>query len=55
MKEPGRRKKFDERMIATFAKGTFRRVKQVLRPEEDRTDFVRAAVANEIQRREESQ
>lgn len=55
MKEPGRRKKFDERMIATFAKGVFRRIKRVLRPDEDRTDFVRTAVAREIERREASQ
>lgn len=55
MKEPGRRKKFDERMVATFAKGTFRRIKRLLRSDEDRTDFVRTAIAHEIERREAAQ
>lgn len=55
MKPQKRRKKFDEIMVARFVKGTFRQIKRVLHADEDRTDFVRAAVNREIQRREKSQ
>lgn len=52
MEQKKRRKKFEEVMVARFLKGTFRKIRRVLRPDEDRTDFVRAAVAREIERRE---
>ncbi|WP_395395994.1 YlcI/YnfO family protein (plasmid) [Novosphingobium sp. BL-8A] len=41
-------------MQARFPAGTFERIGQVLREDEDRTDFVRAAVERELQRREKS-
>lgn len=55
MEAKKRRKKFHEIMVARFMKGTFRRIKRVQRPDEDRTDFIRAAVAQEIERREAAQ
>ena len=55
MKPKKRRKKFDEIMVARFVKGTFRKIRRVLRPDEDRTDFIRAAVAREVERREAAQ
>jgi hypothetical protein len=39
-------------MIAKFPKGTFGRIAAALEDEEDRTDFVRAAVERELGRRE---
>ena len=47
------RKKWAEDMGARFPKGTFARIAAVLSPTEDRTDFVREAVARELVRREE--
>lgn len=41
-------------MQARFADGTFDRIADVLEPEEDRTEFVRRAVENELRRREAS-
>jgi hypothetical protein len=38
-------------MVARFIGGTFDRIKAVLRPKEDRADFVREAVEREIKRR----
>jgi hypothetical protein len=48
----GRKKLWSEDMQARFAKGTFRRIKAVLRESEERTDFVREAVERELKRRE---
>lgn len=48
----GRKKRWSEDMQARFPDGTFGRITAVLAPEEDRTDFVRAAVENELRRRE---
>lgn len=45
------RKKWHERMVAAFGKGTFRKIELVLSQYEDRTDFVREAVNREIERR----
>jgi hypothetical protein len=39
-------------MGAKFPAGTFKRIAAVLEEKEDRTDFVRAAVEREIQRRQ---
>jgi hypothetical protein len=39
-------------MQARFRKGTFGRIEAVMRPDEDRTEFVREAVDREIERRE---
>lgn len=39
-------------MEARFPEGTFGRIASVLAEGEDRTDFVRAAVDNELDRRE---
>ncbi|WP_158010964.1 YlcI/YnfO family protein [Tardibacter chloracetimidivorans] len=39
-------------MQARFPEGTFARIEAVLFPVESRTDFVRAAVENELRRRE---
>lgn len=41
-------------MQARFPEGTFGRITAVLRTTEDRTEFVRAAVENELRRREAS-
>ena len=38
-------------MQARFPKGTFRRIKAVLKEGEERTDFVREAVERELTRR----
>jgi len=48
----GRRKQWGEVMSARFPAGIFARVAAILRPGEDRTDFVREAVDKEIKRRE---
>jgi hypothetical protein len=39
-------------MQARFPEGTFRRIAAMLEEKEDRTDFVRAAVERELERRE---
>jgi hypothetical protein len=44
----GRKKKFPERCTVTFEDGTLARVTELLEKLEDRTDFVRTAVENEI-------
>lgn len=41
-------------MQARFPEGTFERIAIVLDDDEDRTEFVRAAVENELRRREAS-
>ena len=51
MKSP-RKKKWHERAVASFPKGTFRRISAVLDKFEDRTDFLRAAIEAELVRRE---
>lgn len=48
----GRKRQWAEDMVARFAVGTFARIQALLLPNEDRTDFVRAAVEREIKRRE---
>jgi hypothetical protein len=47
----GRPKQWAEDMQARFSKGTFARIESVLRPGEERTEFVREAVDREIERR----
>jgi hypothetical protein len=47
-----RRREWSENMTARFEKGTFARISAVLKDDEDRTDFVREAVARELKRRE---
>jgi hypothetical protein len=46
------KKLWDENMQARFPKGTFKRIKAVLKESEERTDFVREAVERELKRRE---
>ena len=46
-----RKKQWSERMEAPFPAGTFERISVSLSDGESRTDFVRAAVDNEITRR----
>jgi len=41
--------------VARFEPGTFRRIAQVLRAGETRSDFLRLAIAREIECREEQQ
>lgn len=48
----GRIKRWTEEMQARLPSGTFARIAAVLLPGEDRTDFIRAAVARELRRRE---
>ena len=48
----GRKKRWSEDMQARFPEGTFERIEAVLAEREHRTDFVRAAVARELERRE---
>jgi hypothetical protein len=48
----GRPRRWAEDMQARFAAGTFARIAAVLRKGEDRTDFIRAAVDQELKRRE---
>jgi len=50
----GRKKQWSEDMQARFAEGTFSRISSVLMHDEDRTDFIRKAVENELRRREAS-
>ena len=47
----GRHRLWTEDMQARFPEGTFDRVEKVLAEGEDRTDFVRAAVERELERR----
>lgn len=48
----GRKKRWSEDMQARFQEGTFERIAAALKPTEDRTEFVRVAVENELNRRE---
>ena len=48
----GRKRRWHEDVLARFPKGTLARIKAVLEPAEDRTDFIRMAVEREIRRRE---
>ena len=50
----GRKKKWRQNMHARFPEGTFERIEPILRPKEDRTDFVREAVEREISRRQKA-
>lgn len=50
----GRKKRWSEDMQARFPEGTFERIAVVLKETEDRTEFVRIAVENELKRRERS-
>jgi hypothetical protein len=52
MAQMGRPRRWAEDMQARFSAGTFKRIKAVLTDDEDRTDFVRAAVERELKRRE---
>jgi hypothetical protein len=47
----GRPKLYSEDMQCRFPKGTFKAIAIVLDEDEDRTDFVREAVARELERR----
>jgi len=49
-----RPKQYVEDMLARFRLGTFERIAALLKPGEDRADFVREAVDREIRRRERS-
>jgi hypothetical protein len=46
-----RAKLWHENMSGRFPKGTFKAIAAVLKPGEDRTDFVRTAVERELKRR----
>jgi hypothetical protein len=48
----GRPPLWSENMQARFAAGTFARIAKVLKDREDRTDFIREAVEQELKRRE---
>lgn len=48
----GRKKRYPEKMIAALPPGTFDRMASVARDDEDKTDFIREAVENELARRE---
>ena len=48
-----RRKQYPDKALASFPPGTFDRIEAVIdREKEDRTDFFREAVAQELKRRE---
>ena len=49
----GRKKLWSEDMGARFADGTFAKIDRLREEDETRTDFVRAAVDHEIERRKE--
>ncbi|RVU19126.1 hypothetical protein EOE48_09565 [Methylobacterium oryzihabitans] len=51
-RQVGRKRRWAEDMSARFPEGTFARIAAVVREDEDRTDFVRAAVEAELERRE---
>ena len=48
----GRTLLWPDKMVASLPKATFERMRAVLRPEEDKTAFVREAVEKELRRRE---
>lgn len=48
----GRPKLWAQEMQLRLPAGTFERIAAVIEPDEDRTDFVRLAVARELERRE---
>jgi hypothetical protein len=48
----GRKLKYPEKAVCAFKRGTFAAIEAVLDETEDRTDFVREAVAKELARRE---
>lgn len=48
-----REKRFVENMVARFEAGTFAAIDRLKGGREDRAEFVRVAVDNEIKRREE--
>lgn len=48
----GRKKLWPDEMIAKFPAGTFDEIARLKGEGEDRTDFVREAVARELKRRE---
>jgi len=48
----GRKLKFPEKAVCAFPRGTFAAIESVIGETEDRTDFVREAVARELARRE---
>lgn len=48
----GRKLKFPEKAVCAFKRGTFEAIHAVLDETEDRTDFVREAVARELTRRD---
>jgi hypothetical protein len=48
----GRKKLFTERVLVPMSQGTLARIARVLRAEEERTAFFRAAIEREIKRRE---
>ena len=50
----GRKKKYTEDVMARFTAGTKALMDTVMSPTEDRTDFIREAVAREIARRSKS-
>lgn len=47
----GRKLKFPEKAVGAFPRGTFEAIESVLGETEDRTDFIREAVARELRRR----
>ena len=47
----GRKMRYPEKREAAFEAGTLARIEQVLRNGEDRTDFIREAVENELAKR----
>ena len=47
-----RQKKYPEQTLIRLAEGSFEKIKGLLLPTEDRTDFFREAVEREIKRRE---
>jgi hypothetical protein len=52
---PNRRgppRQWEEEMVGRFSAGTFARIKRLLGDGESRTDFLREAVARELERRE---
>lgn len=51
MAKPGPPKTNFEAMAARFPKGTLARIDGVLRDEENRSEFIRAAVEREVRRR----
>jgi len=53
MSRPGPLRLWHDEMTARFEAGTFARIRAVLEPAEDRTAFVREAVAAELAKRED--